>query len=439
MWRFEDEIAPATAAAANTDEATLQAAMEQASIAATDASSSASSAAADSATDSFQGDPGRFLPPTPLDPNSPLLPYYLLDGASMLAVEALQVQPHHVVLDLCAAPGGKSVCIAQYLDLMQVGVATPAVVPSGPGSLALATPHSLLHANEPQGTRRLRLQGVLDEYIPPTVRKNRARIEVTPWDATKVALPQSKYDRVLVDAPCSSDRHVLQSAKELAAWTPKRIKLNAERQHLLLLNALRATKPGGICVYATCSLSRKENDEVVESVLAKLARNAKNGAASQRIRVQVLPIQITGSAPAVIPASDAAGAAVVASSSSDVLYLPMGEPTKFGWMVLPDQVEANIEPAAAAPVAAPNSEASAPAAAAAAAATAATASSVAAPRVGHGFGPLYFCRLRRLAHDDASGGDHSDSVEESSNDDSEAELEPKRKPDLQLPAEEAEE
>jgi 16S rRNA C967 or C1407 C5-methylase (RsmB/RsmF family) len=269
----------------------------------------------------------------------------------------------------------------------------------------------------------VRLQSVLDEYIPPTVRRNRARVEVTPFDATRVALPHARYDRVLVDAPCSSDRHVLQSAKELAGWSAKRIKQNAERQVLLLLNALRATKVGGVCVYATCSLSRRENDEVIDAVLAKLARNNRNGAggAQQQVRVKVLPIRLGNGTSAAGSAAASAAAAGSDDSEEDVLYLPMGEATNRGWMVLPDQASFVPAPTAAA-----------------AAAGAVDGAAPPAKAVGHGFGPLYFARLKRISAKEA-GSDSDDSDEEDSSEESEGEIEPRRRPDRQLPLEEDEE
>jgi 16S rRNA C967 or C1407 C5-methylase (RsmB/RsmF family) len=387
------------------------------------AAETAAAAAAAAAT-------GRFIPPSPLDATSPLLPYYLLDGASLLAVDALQVQPEHAVLDLCAAPGGKSVCIAQRLDLQTPADAS--LSPAASGAFGPTAARSMLHANEVQGTRRVRLQRVLDEYLPGAIRGNRARVEVTPWDATRVALPQGRYDRVLVDAPCSSDRHVLQSAGELAAWSVKRIKTNAERQVALLLNALRAVKPGGICVYATCSLSRRENDEVVQAVLDKLQRNARNNAGAkgaQRLSVKVLPIRLSGQT----------GAAAADPEDEDVLYLPMGEPTKLGWMVLPDQV------AAARPVAPQSTDAASAAAAAEDAAAPAAAAAASTPAaVSHGFGPLYFCRIKRLASGRSGGGAGSDDDDDDDSDDSEdssseGEEEPRPRPSRQLPPEEADE
>ena len=77
------------------------------------------------------------------------------------------------------------------------------------------------------------------------------------------------FDAVLVDAPCSSERHLLHDPQEMATWTPKRTKQNAKRQLDILLQAIFAARPGGRLLYSTCSISPVENDDVVEKLLKK--------------------------------------------------------------------------------------------------------------------------------------------------------------------------
>ena len=77
------------------------------------------------------------------------------------------------------------------------------------------------------------------------------------------------FDRVLLDAPCSSERHVLKNENELAKWGPKRTKKLATIQYGLLCSALLSCKPGGTIVYSTCSLSPLENDNIIEKLLKK--------------------------------------------------------------------------------------------------------------------------------------------------------------------------
>ena len=74
---------------------------------------------------------------------------------------------------------------------------------------------------------------------------------------------------ILIDAPCSGERHLLETPKELAEWTVSRMKKLAQRQYALLTAGLLALKPGGKLVYSTCSIASLENDGVIETLLKK--------------------------------------------------------------------------------------------------------------------------------------------------------------------------
>jgi 16S rRNA C967 or C1407 C5-methylase (RsmB/RsmF family) len=174
-----------------------------------------------------------------------LLRYYVMDPASYWAAKALEVQPDDQVLDMCAAPGGKSLILAEALF-------------HGSGELT---------ANEMSETRRERLKKVIQQYIPRDVRD---RIWVTGKDGGKFALThKQKFDRILVDAPCSGERHLFETVKELEEWKPSRSEKLAQRQYALLTAALLACRPGGRIVYSTCSISNLENDLVIEKLLKK--------------------------------------------------------------------------------------------------------------------------------------------------------------------------
>lgn len=202
-----------------------------------------------------------------------MINYYLLDAGSLLAVEVLDVQPTDCVLDICAAPGGKSLAILQRLDLAKGGSLT---------------------CNELSPDRRKRLKTVIQSYVPSHLRPY---VTISSRDATRWHLLEStKFDKILVDAPCSSDRHVLRDEEELASWTPARVRANSKRQFAILSSAVKAVREGGLLVYATCALSEAENDSVVEKVIHKT-----------RAKISVLRKP-----------------------------LPIGEPTKYGWIVLPD-------------------------------------------------------------------------------------------------------
>jgi 16S rRNA C967 or C1407 C5-methylase (RsmB/RsmF family) len=112
------------------------------------------------------------------------------------------------------------------------------------------------------------------------------------------ALPApGEFDCVLLDAPCSSDRHVVHDAEHLAHWTEAVTRTQSRRQAALLDTSVRALKVGGRCVYSTCSLSPLENDGVVAAVLKRYP---------SMLRVVRFKLAI-------------------------------GEPTKLGWLLCPDQ------------------------------------------------------------------------------------------------------
>lgn len=111
-------------------------------------------------------------------------------------------------------------------------------------------------------------------------------MQVTCADATKWHHTEpSAFDKVLVDVPCSSDRHVVQqrgdASKVLRSdWSPARLKRDASLQVGLLESALASTRPGGRVVYSTCSLSNTQNDAVVQKALRRKGGSVDLDAAS---------------------------------------------------------------------------------------------------------------------------------------------------------------
>ncbi|XP_026709148.1 5-methylcytosine rRNA methyltransferase NSUN4 [Athene cunicularia] len=185
-----------------------------------------------------RGDITRFRPARP--DILGLLNYYLMDAASLLPVLALNVQPDDFVLDLCAAPGGKT------LALLQTGAC---------GHLA---------ANDVSICRTKRLHQILYNYVPTEIRK---AVSVTSCDGRDwEQLGGGTFHKVLVDVPCTTDRHSVME-EENNIFHKRRTK---ERQMLpmlqlqLLMAGILATKPGGKVVYSTCSLSPLQNEHVIE-------------------------------------------------------------------------------------------------------------------------------------------------------------------------------
>ncbi len=175
--------------------------------------------------------------------------YYLLDAASILCARALKAGPEHKVLDMCAAPGGKSLAI-QFNRI-----------------------EGELVSNELSRDRRTRLRRVLDEYIPKELQEN---IRVTGFDATTWCLHEKEaFDRILLDAPCSSERHLLETPEKLVDWKGGRSKRLSKLQYSLLASASQVLRPGGRLVYSTCSISPLENDKVVERLFKKKPEGLK--------------------------------------------------------------------------------------------------------------------------------------------------------------------
>jgi 16S rRNA C967 or C1407 C5-methylase (RsmB/RsmF family) len=173
---------------------------------------------------------------------------YFLDSASIFAARTLDAaeaaRAGARILDACAAPGGKSLVLASSL---------------GPGAR--------LVSNELSSDRRRRLKEVLDRHLSP---ETRGRVEVWGRDAASLcrSMPLS-FAAILLDAPCSSERHVLADPSALAEWTESRIRSLAMRQWALLSSALIMLEAGGSLVYSTCALSPEENDGVAARAAAR--------------------------------------------------------------------------------------------------------------------------------------------------------------------------
>lgn len=183
-----------------------------------------------------------FPPPQPT-PNG-LMPYYLLDGASTLVTLLLDENGFTDILDLCAAPGGKSLQLGAHLW--------------DGGSLTL---------NELSKSRFHRLKRVTEEYFPAKIQDS---LRLTKHDATRWCLyEKDAYDLILLDAPCSSERHLLHDPKVMQEWSPSRSKQLAQRQYAMLASALDVVRVGGSILYMTCSISPQECDGVIEKLHKK--------------------------------------------------------------------------------------------------------------------------------------------------------------------------
>jgi 16S rRNA C967 or C1407 C5-methylase (RsmB/RsmF family) len=195
---------------------------------------------------------------------------YHLDEASVIAARSLPRGNGTRTLDMCAAPGGKALTMLFDADASESFV-----------------------LNERSATRRGRLARVLSEFVGEP---HPCPIKVTGHDATKWGLyEKDAYDAILLDAPCSSERHLLEKPELLKEWSQSRTKTLAIQQFAMLAAACAAIKQEGHILYATCSISPHENDEVIDKLLKK------------REGFEIVPLR-----------------------------LDKGEPTRHGWIFLPD-------------------------------------------------------------------------------------------------------
>ena len=166
-----------------------------------------------------------------------------MDMASLSPVLALDPQAGDAVLDMCAAPGGKAFAILQLVRC-QAG-----------GAVAL---------NDCSVSRVRRLSDVVGKCMAKgvnhSVRITKRRGEE--WSK----IEDGVYDRVLVDVPCSADRHNIGKWTKRDIFWPDTLQFR-KLQQSLLFSALHAVKSQGTVVYSTCTLSPQENDVVVSNTI----------------------------------------------------------------------------------------------------------------------------------------------------------------------------
>jgi NOL1/NOP2/sun family putative RNA methylase len=164
--------------------------------------------------------------------------FYLQDAAAQIPVEVLAPEPGEIVLDCCAAPGGKTTQMA-----------------------ALMKNTGVIVSFEKNSNRITSLRANIE-------RCNVSNVIAYNDDAASAARLGITFDKVLLDAPCAGN---FASDKD---WFTKRtledVKRNNDIQRSLLQTAAKALKPGGILVYSTCSLEPEENEIMIDWALKHL-------------------------------------------------------------------------------------------------------------------------------------------------------------------------
>lgn len=188
-------------------------------------------------------DDGYYLAARPqftFDPDFHAGAYYVQEAASQFVGYLLggtEVAGKRI-LDLCAAPGGKTTLYA-----------------------SLVGPDGLVVANE---VDRRRAQVLADN-----VRKwGTANIAVTTCEPRLLGDFEAWFDVVAVDAPCSGEGMFRKDAQARAEWSEGNVRLCAARQDAILREAWRALKPGGVLIYSTCTFNRDEDEGSLERMLA---------------------------------------------------------------------------------------------------------------------------------------------------------------------------
>ncbi|ANM31709.1 hypothetical protein ABI59_22335 [Acidobacteria bacterium Mor1] len=176
------------------------------------------------------------------------------EEVSLLPVEVLNPRPGERVLDLCAAPGGKTARIAFAV---------------GSGGTVVA--------NDVNMDRLRALRSTVD-------RLGLTNISVTRHDAAAYPKDAGTYDRVLVDAPCSDEGTLRKNRKVAQRIGKVDYERMARRQRAILMRGAQLCKVGGEIVYSTCTLAPEENEAVIDQVVREAIH----------LGLEILPVEVPG-------------------------------------------------------------------------------------------------------------------------------------------------
>lgn len=192
---------------------------------------------------------------------------YIQNAASWLPVLALDPRPGQHILDVCAAPGGKTSHIA-----------------------AMANNQATITANDNSRPRLAKIKANLSRLGVESV-------SYTLFDATQIArkLEGQQFDKILLDAPCSGEGMMnFTRDKDLETWSVAHIKRLQQLQKRIITQAWQLLKPGGTLVYSTCTMAPEENEAVVDYLLRS----------QEDARIEPLDIDVKNRVPSVTEWND---------------------------------------------------------------------------------------------------------------------------------------
>lgn len=166
---------------------------------------------------------------------------YLQNISSMLPAYLLELAENQAILDMCAAPGGKSLLMAE-----------------------ITNDKAIIFANDINKIRRERLTYNINK-------QGATSIVVVGNDGCTIGKGLNKYfDRILLDAPCTGEGIIhLKNNKKFRGWSERKVKSLVKLQKKLIESAYNALKQGGVIVYSTCTLNPFENEGVIDYILSK--------------------------------------------------------------------------------------------------------------------------------------------------------------------------
>ncbi len=171
--------------------------------------------------------------------------YYIQDAASMLPAEMFSDHESPLILDVAAAPGGKTTHLAsRYAD------------------------RGVILANDSSANRITALRANLQNWgVFGALVTNYPGERIGRW------FPET-FDRVLIDAPCSGDTLRITTGRKTRSVSEREHEALCQRQEALLLSAFQAVKPGGEIVYSTCTMSPAEDEAILDDLLRHYPQQA---------------------------------------------------------------------------------------------------------------------------------------------------------------------